>query len=199
MDTRFIKATTALPTPNRVCGRVLLPFCLRHRVLLASIDSPFLDPEKRGFTALDVVWAIKIISSHDKAVISENLSIKERLWVWVLNKSRRNLGYCAGFVLGHIQRSCSYPKLWKKEEKKTKENIPWELSCVANNVRNGCSLEEAWTMPEGEAVWMSISHAVYNGAKIDVLSTDEEKELESFNDRIAAYKKHMNHKDNGRN
>jgi len=60
---------------------------------------------------------------------------------------------------------------------------------VANNVRNGCSLEEAWTMPEGEAVWMSVSHAVYNGAKIDVLSTDEEKELENFNTRIEAYKK----------
>jgi hypothetical protein len=36
---------------------------------------------------------------------------------------------------------------------------------------------------------MSISHAVYNGAKIDVLSTDEEKELDKFNDRIEAYKK----------
>ena len=190
MDTRFIKATTALPTPNRVCGRVLFPFCLRHRVLLESIDSPFLKPEDRSFTARDVIWAIKIISTYDKSIIHKSLSLQERLWVWLLNKSRFNLARTAGFVLGHISNSCSYPKLWSKEENgKKNENIPWTLSCVANNVRNGCSLEEAWTMPEGEAVWMSISHAVYNGAKIDVLSTDEEKELEKFNERIEAYKK----------
>ena len=48
-------------------------------------------------------------------------------------------------------------------------------------------------MPEGEAVWMSIAHAIYEGAKVDILSTDEEKELEKFGDRIDAYKKRMNH------
>jgi len=190
MDTRFIKATTALPAPNRVCGKVLLPFCLRHRVLLESIDSPFLKPDDRSFSAKDVIWAIKIINTYDKSVIHESLSLQERMWMWVLNKSRFNLARTAGFILGHITNSCSYPKLWTKEENgKKSENIPWTLSCVANNVRNGCSLEESWTMPEGEAVWMSISHAVYNGAKIDVLSTDEEKELEKFNERIEAYKK----------
>jgi hypothetical protein len=47
-------------------------------------------------------------------------------------------------------------------------------------------------MPEGEAVWMSVCHAIYNGAKLDILSTQEEKELETYNDRIAAYKKKMN-------
>jgi len=190
MDTRFIKATTALPAPNRVCGKVLLPFCLRHRVLLESIDSPFLKPDDRSFSAKDVIWAIKIINTYDKSVIHESLSLQERMWMWVLNKSRFNLARTAGFILGHITNSCSYPKLWNKEDNNKKiENIPWTLSCVANNVRNGCSLEEAWTMPEGEAVWMSISHAVYNGAKIDVLSTKEEKELENFNERIEAYKK----------
>ena len=190
MDTRFIKATIALPTPNRVCGKVLLPFCLRHRVLLESIDSPFLKPDDRSFSAKDVIWAIKIINTYDKSIIHESLSLQERMWVWLLNKSRFNLARTAGFILGHISNSCSYPKLGNKDENgKKNENIPWTLACVANNVRTGCSLEEAWTMPEGEAVWMSISHALYNGAKIDVLSTDEEKELENFNARIEAYKK----------
>lgn len=48
-------------------------------------------------------------------------------------------------------------------------------------------------MPEGEAVWMSVANALYDGAKIDVLSTEEEKELEKFNERIEAYKKAHNH------
>ena len=71
--------------------------------------------------------------------------------------------------------------------------MPMPLACIANLTRNGISLEEAWIMPEGEAVWMSIAHAIYEGAKVDILSTDEEKELEKFGDRIDAYKKRMNH------
>ena len=47
-------------------------------------------------------------------------------------------------------------------------------------------------MPEGEAVWMSVANAIYNGAKIDVLSTEEEKDLEKFKERIEAYKKANN-------
>jgi hypothetical protein len=54
------------------------------------------------------------------------------------------------------------------------------LSCVANNVRNGFTLEESWTMPEGEAVWFNICHAMYNGSEIEVMSTDEETALEDF-------------------
>lgn len=40
---------------------------------------------------------------------------------------------------------------------------------------------------------MSIANAIYNGAKLDVISTEEEKELENFDARIEAYKKAHNH------
>jgi len=43
-------------------------------------------------------------------------------------------------------------------------------------------------MPEGEAVWMSISHAIYNGSKIDVLSTDDEDMLDKFDSIINRFK-----------
>ena len=71
--------------------------------------------------------------------------------------------------------------------------MPMPLASVANLTRNGISLEEAWTMPEGEAVWMAIAHAIYEGAKIDIITTDEEKEHENFHSKIDAYKKRMNH------
>ena len=47
MDARYLQATTVLPRQNKVCGRTLLPFCLRHRVALEAIESPFIDPQNR--------------------------------------------------------------------------------------------------------------------------------------------------------
>jgi hypothetical protein len=43
-------------------------------------------------------------------------------------------------------------------------------------------------MPEGEAVWMSISHAIYNGAKIDVVSSDDDKMIDNFDKIINRFK-----------
>ena len=43
-------------------------------------------------------------------------------------------------------------------------------------------------MPEGEAVWMSISHALYNGAKINIVSTDDEEMLNEFDNIINRFK-----------
>ena len=194
MDARYLQAVTVLPKQDKVCGKTLLPFCLRHRVALEAIDSPFVKSGFEGINPYTVLMAIRILSTYDKLQMVKPLSLIEKLWMLYLTFNNKYYSQVIGTIIGCINVSCSYPKFWEKEKKeKAKENMPWVLSCIANNVRNGCSLEEAWTMPEGEAVWMSISHAIYNGAKIDILSTDEEKELESYNSRIEAYKKRMNH------
>jgi hypothetical protein len=194
MDARYLQAVTVLPKQDKVCGKTLLPFCLRHRVALETIDSPFTNNTTNGVNPYSVLIAIRILSTYEKADMVKPLSLLEKLWMLYLTWNNKYYSQVIGTIIGCINVSCSYPKFWEKENKeKKKENIPWVLSCVSNNVRNGCTLEEAWTMPEGEAVWMSIAHAVYNGAKLEILSTDEEKELENYNDRIASYKKRMNH------
>jgi hypothetical protein len=196
MDARYLQATTVLPNQDKVCGRTLRPFSLRHRVALESIGSPFLDPMGKTFRPLDVILAVRILSTYDKEKMSDRLTMMDKLHMMILNCSRKKLAYAIGRIIGCIQISCSYPKLWKKEKKEGQmhtEKMPMPLACIANLTRNGVGLEEAWTMPEGEAVWMSIAHAIYEGAKVDILSTDEEKELEKFHDRIADYKKRMNH------
>lgn len=194
MDARYLQAVTVLPKQDKVCGKTLLPFCLRHRVALEAIDSPFVKSGFEGINPYTVLMAIRILSTYDKLEMVKPLSLIEKLWMLYLTFNNKYYSQVIGTIIGCINVSCSYPKFWEKEKKeKAKENMPWVLSCIANNVRNGCSLEEAWTMPEGEAVWMSISHAIYNGAKIDILSTEEEKELETYNARIEAYKKKMNH------
>lgn len=194
MDARYLQAVTVLPKQNKVCGKTLLPFCLRHRVVLESIESPFLKDELDGLNPVSVMIAIRILSTYDKSDMAKPLSLSEKLWILYLKFNNKYYSEVIGTIIGCINVSCSYPKFWEKEKKeshKKNENIPWTLSCVSNNVRNGCSLEEAWTMPEGEAVWMSVSHAIYNGAKIEVLSTDDEKELEQYDARIEAYKQSM--------
>jgi hypothetical protein len=187
MDARYINATTVGGSKKRVAGYRLLPFCLRHRVLLEAIDSPFLKPLDRVITAYDIILAAKVLSTYDKNVLNEELGWRDRLRIKALEYGDRIRGIYAGYIYGHIVNGCSYPKTWKQEGIKN-EKIPWVLSCVANNVRNGFSLEEAWTMPEGEAVWFGVCHALYNGSKIEVLSTDEEKALESFDDIVNAFK-----------
>lgn len=196
MDARYLKATTVLPRQNKVCGRTLRPFCLRHRVALEAIESPFIDPSKGKFDPVQVVMAARILSTYDKDEMAKPLSWIEKLYIARMAISRKYYSRCIGIILGCIQVSLSYPKFWEKEEKKGNnkiEAIPFPLSCISSLCRNGVGLEEAWTMPEGEAVWMTVANAIYNGAKLEVLSTDEEKELEKFNERIEAYKKAHNH------
>jgi len=195
MDARYLQATTVLPRQNKVCGRTLRPFCLRHRVALEAIESPFLDPEKYQFNPVHVVMAARILSTYDKEEMARPLSFIEKLYIARMALSKKYYSRCVGTILGCIKVTLSYPKFWKKEEKecvKKYESIPFPLSCVSNLCRNGVSLEEAWTMPEGEAVWMSVASAIYNGAKLEILSTEEEKDLENFDARIEAYKKANN-------
>jgi len=192
MDARYLKATTVIPLDVKVCGKRLMPFCLRHRVQMESIESPFLYHADSKFGAMDVIKAVRIMSTLDKVRINEPLTLREQFHYFWLNSNRDRLARAVGRVLGIMLESCSYPKLWSKQEKKSKENIPWTLSCVANNVRNGCTLEEAWTMPEGEAVWMSISHGIYNGSDLQVVSTDDEKMLNNFDNIINRFKEKKN-------
>ena len=192
MDARYLKATTVIPLDVKVCGKRLMPFCLRHRVQMESIDSPFLDYQNRSFKAVDVIMAVRIMSTLDKVRINAPMTFREQLHYFWLNSNSDRLARAVGRILGIMFESCSYPKLWAKQENKTKENIPWTLACVANNVRNGCSLEEAWTMPEGEAVWMSISHGIYNGSEVQVLSTDDENMMGDFDNIINRFKEKKN-------
>lgn len=195
MDARYLQATTVLPRQDKVCGRTLRPFCMRHRVALEAIGSPFIDPANKQFDPIQVVIAARILSTYDKQEMAKPLSYVEKCYVAYMAMNKKYYSRCVGTILGCIKASLSYPKFWQKDENKDQkkyEEIPFVLGCVANLCRNGVSLEEAWTMPEGEAVWMSVASAIYNGSKISILSTEEEEELENFDARIEAYKKANN-------
>ena len=194
MDARYLKAISVLPDQDKVCGRTLKAFCLRHRVILEAIESPFVNMKKGvEITPYDVIIAVRILSTYDKAEMVGPFTFWENYELHRMRMSKKRLAVNAGKIIGIMVECLSYPKLWSKHDKSTgnsnkQANIPWTLTCVANNVRNGCTLEEAWTMPEGEAVWMSISHAIYNGAKIDVVSSDDENMIDNFDNIINRFK-----------
>ena len=194
MDARYLQAATVLPNQNKVCGRTLRAFCLRHRIALEAIESPFLDFGNKRFDPLAVVMAARILSTYDKENMVGPLTIIERFQILRMAISVKYYSRCIGMIMGCIEKSLSYPKLWKKENKKEHnkfDSIPYPLACIASLCRNGVDLESAWTMPEGEAVWMSVANALADGAKIDIISTDEEKDLEKFQERVESYKNKM--------
>jgi hypothetical protein len=194
MDARYLKATTVLPRQNKVCGRTLRPFCLRHRVMLEAVESPFLEPGTKKFDALSVILAVRILSTFDKEKMSGEITFMEKMYMIRMALSKKYFSRCVGIIIGCINVSLSYPKMWEKDKKQNESYpvLPYPLSCISSLVRNGVGLEEAWTMPEGEAVWMTVANSIYSGAKIDILSTEQEKDLENFDARIEAYKKANN-------
>jgi hypothetical protein len=192
MDARYLKAATVLPRQEKVCGRTLRPFCLRHRLCLEAVKSPFIQERVSKITPFDIVMAARIMATHDMQKVVEPVSYRERLWMaWMAIFPSKAVD-AAKKLFGNILNSCSYPKLWKKEDgKRAHDKVPWILTCVAHLTRNGFTSEEAWTMPEGEAIWITIANAIADGNKIEVLSTDEEEALKHHDAIIEAYKKRM--------
>jgi hypothetical protein len=118
MDARYLKATTVIPLDVKVCGKRLMPFCLRHRVQLEAINSPFLDFKNRSFTAKDVLMAVRIMSTLNKVYISSQITLREQFYLILMNSSRARLSRAVGRITGVILESCSYPKLWSKNNSK---------------------------------------------------------------------------------
>lgn len=156
---------------------------------LEAIDSPILDFGEKPVTAFDLVVAARVLSTYDYEEMVKPLSFGDKLRIWRLTRDRLAFISELAKLLGVMTVSCSYPKFWKKESKsRNSQNVPWILTCVANLVNHGCSLEEAWTMPEGEAVWLSVANAIADGNKIEILSTEDEEMMENFDKIVEAHR-----------
>ena len=75
-------------------------------------------------------------------------------------------------------RSDSWPQFWQKDDKGEGDSrmsgVPWALSTIANLVKNGVSHDEAIHLPEAYAMWLSTTLSVQDGAKVDILTTEDE-------------------------
>ncbi len=177
MDGRFLKAFT---DPARVSflGRLVYPFCLKYRVRLLAIESPFVTDEKK-VTPLDLLVAVKICAEEPIG----HLGWKDKLTVLRMER------YPSLFIMD-VERFVDYvhatawPKFWSKNTATKGEaedaGIPWPLSVVTTLVRSGWDEKRAWEMPECQAVWYSSAIASASGSDAKILTTDEEAFMEKM-------------------
>ena len=180
MENRWIKAATILQPTIEVCGKRLLPFCLRHRVALEAIDSPLLNLEKTVSPA-ELIASIRILSTHNIENVRKPASWSEIWWSFRLSRNRQLLiDECYKLSVYMMEQSL-WPRFWVNEESESKSSsVPRQLTMVASLMRNGCTLEQAWTMPESEAVWLHIAHCSAAGSKIQIVSDVEWKAMETY-------------------
>lgn len=180
MASRWVQAATILPPTIEVCGRRLLPFCLRHRVALEAIGSPVLDTKKE-MSAEHMLAAVRILSAHDLTSVRAKPTLREIYWMQRMTFSRKALMAEMAKLAVYLEEQSLWPRFWVKDGKTGSESaFPWPLAVVASLTRNGCSLQEAWTMPESEAVWMHIAHCSASGAEISVVSDKEWDAMEKY-------------------
>jgi hypothetical protein len=171
VDGRFLQACT---DPARVSflGRLVYPFCLKYRVRLLAVDSPFVT-EGRNVTPLDLLTAVKICAEEpigplgwkDKLIV---LRMERRPSLFIMDVER---------FVAYVQAT-SWPKFWSKNTATKGEaedaGIPWPLGIVTALVKAGWEEKRAWEMPECQAVWYSSAIAAAAGSESKLLTTDEE-------------------------
>ena len=186
MATRWTQAATILPPTIEVCGRRLLPFCLRHRVALEVIGSPILLTHLDA-KASDILAAARILSSHNLAELRKPTTFSEGLWLAKMRCNKKALMTEAAKLHYYFEAQSLWPRFWEKDNtNKNTGALPWPLAVVASLVRNGATLTEAWTMPEAEAIWLHIAHCSASGADISVVSDKEWEAMEEAKKKEAA-------------
>ena len=169
-DLRFL-ASCIVPKRTRILGKSLKPFCLKYRLWLQAIESPFLEPEK-GIKIQDLIIALKICSN-------ETLDKKKLRDYWIyfsllINQDKRIKAFEA--FITYTSTHENWPKFYEdsKNTSGSSTGLPWELGVIANLCKNGISFEQAINMPEATCIWLSTAFGIQAGAKINLLTTDDE-------------------------
>jgi hypothetical protein len=175
-DRRFLNAHLIAARTN-VLGRILLPFCIKHRIWLQAIESPFLESDKE-ITPADLIIGLKVCA--EESFGSPTWADRWLMLRFTLDRKLFAEG-CRDFV-AHIDTHKDWPKFYEKKDSQRggEGTVPWQLSVVAALCKNGISYSEAMQMPEAKAIWLSTVFSIQGGAKMDILSTDDEELIASL-------------------
>lgn len=191
INSRFSLAVKTSILEVEVCGRVLKPMCLRHRLILQEIDSPLLTEDKM-VSPQDLIIAARIFSTYDlKEMLQIAASKAEKdLFVKIFldnSEYQKEMAKMSEYMV----MQDNMPVIWDKKNQSATKGIPITLACVANLIRNGIDYEKAWTMPEAEAMWMYLANVIAEGGDIHILTQDDidsMKQLEAMEQTIKAAK-----------
>lgn len=175
MDKRFLKAFLT-PKATRLCGYDLYPWCLKHRLWLTALEHPVMTG--KDVAPADIIFFARVCA--EKPVGSPTLRD-----LWHGGKLRQPANYHAAIdaIRRHVRTDC-WPKFWERAESQGEggrnNGVPWALSIITNLTRNGHTLEEALNLPECQAIWLSASISISHGAKLEVLTSEDEELLDDL-------------------
>lgn len=177
MDKRFLKAFLT-PSRTLLCGYRLFPWCLKHRLWLTALDHPILRgspcrPEELVFFA---------------KVCAEKPPDRVTLWDrWQTARLKDDVTLHLELVKAHDHlRVETWPRFWDKAETSesggTSRNrgMPWALGILTNLTKAGIDLETAMNLPECQAIWLSTAVSIQSGAKLDILTSEDEALLDEL-------------------
>ena len=180
MDKRFLRAFLA-PRATRLAGYELYPWCIKHRIQLTALEHPVV--VGGDITAGDVISFARICA--EKPMVAK-MGWRDQWEYLRLTLTKDGLANAIEVIRAHLMLEV-WPKFWEKPEDGKEQGgsarnggVPWALSVVANLTRNGLSIEQAMHLPEGQAIWLSTTFSIHAGAKLDLLTTEDEELLDSL-------------------
>jgi hypothetical protein len=191
IDSRFSQAVKTSILEIEVCGRVLKPMCLRHRLILQEIESPLVMQEK-VVSPHDLIIAARILHTYDlKEMLSINATKAETdIFTRIFLDNEEYKKEMDKMSL-YMNSQDNMPIIWDRKKQTASRGVPVVLACVANLTKNGIGYEKAWTMPESEAMWMYLANVIADGGDINILTQDDidsMKKLEAMEEEIKAAK-----------
>lgn len=170
MDKRFLKAFLT-PKATILLGKRLHPWCLKHRIQLSALNNPMVNGGM--VTPGDLMVFVKVCSEQP---FKASLGFGEKYELYRLRKANAMME-ALRLAKEHMKTE-DWPKFWHKESSEAGgglRGVPWALSVIANLVKHGVSHDEAIHLPEAYALWLSTALGVHDGAKVDILTTDQEE------------------------
>ena len=177
MDKRFLKAFLT-PRATRLLGLDLYPWCLKHRIQLTALGHPLMVGGE--VTVGDLLSFAKVCAEKP---LTAKMGLGDQWRIIRVSFRKGGVNEAMEIAREHMMLD-AWPKFWEQPKTEGGESrgggVPWALSVIANLTRNGLSLEQAMHLPESQAVWLSTTFAVHQGAKVEVLTTDDEALLDSL-------------------
>ena len=177
MDKRFLKAFLT-PRATRLLGLDLYPWCLKHRIQLTALGHPLMVGGE--VTVGDLLSYAKVCAEKP---LTAKMGLGDQWRIIRVSFRKGGVDEAMEIAREHMMLD-AWPKFWEQPKTEGGESrgggVPWALSVIANLTRNGLSLEQAMHLPESQAVWLSTTFAVHQGAKVEVLTTDDEALLDSL-------------------
>jgi hypothetical protein len=176
MDKRFLRAFLT-PSRTLLCGYRLYPWCLKHRLQLTALGHPLI--VGGPVSATEVISFARLCA---EVGLPAKMGWRDQWRATRLVKGDR-LAEAIQDARDHVGVP-NWPKFWDQPKTEGGETrgggVPWALAVIANLTRNGLSLEDALHIPEAQAIWLSTTYSIQGGAKLEILTSEDEALLDDL-------------------